>query len=867
MAYVLKERSPRLYLFLFVIVFVFTKKTCFAQTEYLFDDSLFKGWGSTQGNLSRFNDIEQRDAGLYDVDIYINGRREGRSSVDFQINPQTSNLEPCFTAEQLEQDLLSKWDGNAFPTSTGCYFITQSLPGATYHFQIDRLILRLNIPQALLSNEIRGYIDPLSWDAGESALFANYDANWYRSQYRNGGHNQYDYAYTSLNSGFNFGLWRLRHHSNYSYSKFGNQTRSKWNNIRTYAQRSIPQWRSELTLGESFTSGQLLGSVRYRGVSIKSDERMLAPSQRSYAPEVRGTALTSARVIIRQHGQIIREMNVAPGPFIINDLYDTSYNGDLNVEVVEADGTSSEFTVPFAAVPESIRPGLSRYSATIGQITQYGKDWFGETTYQRGINNNLTLNFGARAADNYLALLGGGVVAGRWGAFGLNATYSNARAERGERMQGWRLGASYSRTFQPTNTILTLAGYRHSTSGYRDITDVLGVRKAFSDGRRWDSYNYQQRNQFTLMINQNMGKYGALYFSGSASDYYGGKQKDTQFQFGYTNNWKQFSYSLSWSRQKNTYHQTYYDPTLPESVLSGSNNIFRGDVISLNVSFPLGGSPKSPQLNTMYTKRSGDQAGHSVQAGLSGVMGRDNTFSYALAANRDSDYGNTNWNANVQQRGSLATVSAGYAHAHDYKQYSAGVRGALVAHKGGVTLGPYLSETFAVVHAEGAEGAMVRHGQGSRINSSGYAIVPALSAFRYNSIRIDPQGLPSYTELLETEKRVVPYAGAMLYVSFDTRFGQAILVQSELEDGSPIPLGTAVSSEQERDIGVVGQGGQVYARVQEQQGSLILRWGDDDKHVCFIPYDITNEDKAQDLIQLTVACRNISPTLHSPETP
>lgn len=741
------------------------------------------------------------------------------------------------------------------------------MPGATYHFQVDRLILRLTIPQALLRNEVHGYIDPRSWDAGESALFANYDANWYRSQYQNNGNNQYDYAYTSLNSGFNFGLWRWRHQSNYTYSQSGNQVRSKWNNIRTYAQRSIPQWNSELTLGESFTSGQLLGSIRYRGVSIKSDVRMLAPSQRNYAPKVRGTALTSARVIIRQHGQVIRETNVAPGPFIIDDLFGTSYNGDLSVEVVEADGTSSEFTVPFVAVPESMRPGLSHYSAAIGQATQYGNDWFGEATYQQGINNNLTLNLGARTADNYLALLGGGVVAGHWGALGLNATYSNARVERGERDQGWRLGASYSRTFQPTHTTLTLAGYRHSTSGYRDITDVLGVRNVLNDGQRWDSSSYQQRNQFTLTINQNMGRYGALYFSGSASDYYGGKQKDTQLQFGYTNNWKQLSYGLSWSRQKNIYHQAYDDPNLPDSLLSASNTVFKGDAISLNVSFPLGSSPKSPQLNTMYTKRSGDQEGHTIQTGLSGVMGRNNTFSYALAANRDSGYGNSDWNANVQQRSPLATVSAGYAHAHDYRQYSAGVRGALVAHKGGVTLGPYLSDTFAVVHAEGAEGAMVRHGQGSRINSSGYAIVPALSAFRDNAIRIDPQDLPSYTELLETEKHAVPYAGAMLYVPFDTRFGQAILIQSELENGNPIPLGAAVSSEQERDIGVAGQGGQVYARVQEQQGALFIRWGDDDKHTCFISYDITNEDKTQDLIQLRAPCRNSSPILHLSEVP
>uniref|UniRef100_UPI001C13026C FimD/PapC N-terminal domain-containing protein n=1 Tax=Halomonas hibernica TaxID=2591147 RepID=UPI001C13026C len=103
MLYTLKARSPGLSLFLFTIIFLSANKASFAQTEYIFDDSLLKGWSSTQGNLSRFNDTEQRDAGQYDVDIYVNDRHRGHSIVDFQINPQTNNLEPCFTAEQLDE--------------------------------------------------------------------------------------------------------------------------------------------------------------------------------------------------------------------------------------------------------------------------------------------------------------------------------------------------------------------------------------------------------------------------------------------------------------------------------------------------------------------------------------------------------------------------------------------------------------------------------------------------------------------------------------------------------------------------------------------------------------------------------------------
>ncbi len=326
---------------------------------------------------------------------------------------------------------------------------------------------------------------------------------------------------------------------------------------------------------------------------------MLPESLRRYAPQVRGTAATAARVVISQNGRKIREVNVAPGPFVIDDLYDSAYAGDLDVQVFEADGSVSSFSVPFASVPESMRPGLSRYSFTLGQARQYGDgdDLFADFTYQRGMSNALTANLGLRVADDYLAMLGGGVLATRFGAFGLNSTYSSARVEDGARKQGWRIGLDYSRTFQPTGTTLTLAGYRYSTEGYRELGDVLGSRDALRHGDTWDSGSYKQRNQFNLLVSQALGGYGNLYLSGSSSDFYDGKSRDTQLQFGYSNTWGQLSYNLAWSRQTTTYYQEQGDQDPGVELLrrdrrSGQRN----DTLTLSVSMPLGSSSRAPTL-------------------------------------------------------------------------------------------------------------------------------------------------------------------------------------------------------------------------------------------------------------------------------
>lgn len=311
------------------------------------------------------------------------------------------------------------------------------------------------------------------------------------------------------------------------------------------------------------------------------------------------------------------------------------------------------------------------------------------------------------------------------------------------------------------------------------------------------------------------------------------------------------SYTLSWSYHKNAYYQSYYEFAGAPQI----SNVQKGNVISLTVSFPLGLSPRAPSLTSTYTSSSGENRGNTLQTGITGAFGENNAYSYAISTSKDSELDGLNWSGNLQRQGPYASMTLGYGQAQDYRQYNVGIRGGLVLHKGGLTLGPSLGDTFALVHAAGAEGAQIHNGQITRINSRGYAVVPALSPYRYNTIRIDPQDLPASTELLETEKRVVPYAGAIVTMSFATRFGQALLIEATQESGQPIPMGAAVSAADDPEIGVVGQGGQIYARVSEKSGNLTVRWGSSDEDSCVLSYDISDADWNQDLVRRKDICR------------
>ncbi|MGT3352296.1 fimbria/pilus outer membrane usher protein [Yersinia enterocolitica] len=847
-----------------------------------FDESLFLGTKFASG-LNQLNKEDSVTPGNFDaVDVLINNKLYKRTTIQFIKNADSPEVFPCLSDEFLTAagiELANKSnttpkepnaaEGESIPAESTattpsaaekCIPLAERVKGASFHFDQAKLRLELSIPQALLQQRPRGYIERSEWEEGEKLAFVNYSANFYRSDTQTQQNSTSDYGFVGLKSGLNLGLWQLRQQSNLSYSSNNNNSDTQWNNIRTYVQRPISQLDSELTLGETFTDSTLFGTMSFRGVKMATDQRMWPESMRGFAPEVRGVATSNARVIISQNGRQIYETNVAPGPFVINDLYSTTSQGDLNVEVIEANGSRSTFTVPFSAVPDSMRPGVSRYNAVVGESRDFTNidSYFTDFTYERGLTNQLTANSGIRLAQDYTALLVGGVIGTSVGAFGLNTTYSHAKVEDNQTQDGWRMQATYSQTFNETGTSFSLAGYRYSTKGYRDLNDVFGVRSVQKNGGTWDSSTYKQRSQFTTTINQTLAGYGQLSASASTSDYYNDTQRDTQLQLNYSNSYKDISYNVALSRQRTIYTSTQFgwdvddtDETMTTTRYGNTENI-----ASLTVSIPLNIGSRNQYLSMSANRN--PKSGNNYQTSLSGTAGERNTLNYSVNAGYDDSNvsGSSNsWGANVQKQFPNATVNGSYSRGNNYTQYGAGARGAAVIHSKGVTLGPYLGDTFGLIEADGAQGATVRNAQGARIDKNGFALVPSLTPYNYNTVGLDTKGINRNTELKENQGRVVPYAGAAVRVKFETLTGYAVLIQTQTADGEGLPLGSDVYNNKDELVGMVGQGNQIYARVKENKGSLYVRWGENSNEQCELPYDFASQDTEQDIIHLTGSCR------------
>ncbi len=125
--------------------------------------------------------------------------------------------------------------------------------------------------------------------------------------------------------------------------------------------------------------------------------------------------------------------------------------------------------------------------------------------------------------------------------------------------------------------------------------------------------------------------------------------------------------------------------------------------------------------------------------------------------------------------------------------------------------------------------------RGAVVDRFGYAILPSLSPYRVNNVTLDTRKMRSDAELTGGSQQIVPYAGAIARVNFATISGKAVLISVKMPDGGIPPMGADVFNGEGTNIGMVGQSGQIYARIAHPSGSLLVRWGKKQTSVAGLP--------------------------------
>ncbi|HKT41217.1 MAG TPA: fimbria/pilus outer membrane usher protein [Rhodanobacteraceae bacterium] len=849
-----------------------------------FDQSMLAGGGKNASDLARFEHGNPVLPGTYNLDIYVNQNWIGRLDVRFASPAPDASAVPCVTRDILDRMGLAPAKSAASAAAKlaspgACVRLSDLIPGAKLVFDMSDLRLDAIVPQAYLGQRPRGYVNPDSWNAGVPAFLLDYNFNTYHTTSNGEGQTS---TYLGLRAGLNVGRWLLRQDSTVTWISGANNASGQrhWQNIDAYAQRAIPKLRANLTLGDSFTDGAVFDSFAIRGVQLATNDQMLPQSLRGYAPVVRGVADSNAKVTVYQNGVQIYQTTVAPGPFVIDDLYPTGYGGDLEVKVTEADGRLHSFSVPYASVAGLQRAGITRFDLAVGQLRDanlHSKPGVFEAAAQHGFNNFFTGYAGVQASEGYAAALVGGAINTRFGALALDITQAHANIPGHGTHNGESLRISYSKIIPDSNTSLTVAAYRYSTSGFLSLQNAeyargyarLGLsalqyvasnipmidgvpelslltpaQRAALAGTAYYGNNpftprglLQQKDRFTLTLSQRLGNDGgSLYANASVNDYWNQQGRDTQFQVGYNNRFKRLSYGVSVTRGRTGFGG--YD-----------NQVF------FNASLPLGRSTHAPSLSLNLNH--GDATGTQEQAMLSGSAGKYNQFTYGASASHGGNGSGNTFSVNAGYNSPYAVLNASAGKGDGYSQESFSASGALVAHQGGVTFGQPTGDTIALVHAPGAAGAHVLNAPGVQVDRSGYALVPYLTPYQLDTIQIDPEGLPLGVQLGATSAQVVPYQGAVVKVDFKSKSSRALIVRIDMSDAKPAPFGAEVFNAKGEALGVVGQAGLALLHDVSESGMLNVKWQDADgaAQACSFAYSVPATQASVDgLSPVAVTC-------------
>lgn len=795
--------------------------------NYQFNPVFLEGEKGNIADLSWASKGAELPPGKYNVNIYINNSYISTQALSFKIftDQEGETLLPCLTSAKMDAfgiDLA----GTGHHTESAdaeCLLLSTLFPDTKTDFDTRTLSVYFSVPQRYLQDLPRGYVNPQNREHGITGGWLNYALNGSRSRYQGGNEGlRQDRYFASLHSGINVGPWRLRDYTTLTHSRNeGNQI----THIRSWLQRDLPTLQSQLYLGETWTPAALFESVGLLGVQVNTDDNMLPSSQRGYAPDVRGIARSNATVTVRQSGNIVYQTSVPAGEFVLKDLYPTASGGDLQVTIEEENGHITQYTVPFASVPNLVRQGQLKYAIGAGRFRagyQQDAPLFiqGELFY--GWRYGLTFYGGAQFSERYRALaMGAGQNMGPLGALSVDATLASSLLADRQRYHGEAVRLRYSKQLNDYGTRFNFYAWRFSTSGFYDLSDTAqrgmqgGSTSPTANGVTAFNLQHTRKSRNQLQVSQRMGDYGAVTLSWDWQRYWHTEKTTESAMLS----WNSSLAGLSWGVGLQSSSQLWSSK--------------RDNILSLSLSLPLGSPSSSTRARYAMTQANTANTTHSV--GLSGDLPGAENASYSLMQHygRQQQYGA---DMSMHYKGARGHSTLGYSYTPRSHYLSYGLNGGVVLHEDGLTLSQPLGNTNILIKAPGASRVAVRNHKGVETDDRGYAVVPYATPYRVNRVELDVTTAGEHVEIERSVAQPTPTEGALIRATIPTRVGMKAMFFVSKE-GAFLPFGTLVSVNGEKqNAGIVGDGGSVYLSGLPLEGNIVARWGHENKDSCTARY-------------------------------
>ena len=793
---------------------------------YIISLIIFSGYSSAETfninalNLSSDDNIDLSyfeknniSEGLYESDIVVNNKRILRNEKISLINKDGVIL-PCITPELLKRFPLTSDAKEALIASqeNNCIWLQSFDANMTVHFNDETQVLDISIPQKYIESIYSSWVSPEMRDYGISGLILDYTVSEHNFYRKHSGTRNTLSAFG--NAGANIGAWRLR--ANYQYENKlidpnnDNKSRLDWEQV--YAFRDIASMSAKLFVGEIFIRSDLFDSVRFKGLSVFTDESMMPPNLRGYAPQITGIAASNATVTLSQNGRILSQVKVPAGPFVIKDL-SQSVMGTVDVTVTEDNGKETKFQFTTTNIPFLTRKGQIRYKFNVGQLSpQYSgsvDDKFITAEGSVGFLNNTSLFGGlvATTGNKYRAINAGvGQNLGFLGALSIDMTQSYADTRLG-REQGKSYRINYAKDMPSIDGQLTLTGYRFADRTFNSLSNF--VEQNYNAENSLDTN--KDKHVFSISYAQQLRAINSsANITASRKTYWNGKQ----------NNY--FSISLN---------KFFDDGLMKGGNISLSLNQIRSaenktdNQVYLSVSKPLNSNNKNTSIS--YFASYSDQDKRYA-----------NNMSYSQYVNGNTNYSLT---ASTQDGLSEGMVSTYFSHSGDIGQVqmsgslSDSMNAASIMASGSITATQHgisahrlthRNQSRLVVDAQNAKGLVIENGN-TATNGYGLATVSNVPTYYNMEYKVDMNKLPEDVNIEENILTATLTDGAIGYTKIDANIGKSQITRIKLSDGQYPPLGSVVvNSENNKVLGIIAESGIVYLTGLNKGSELKVTWGD-----------------------------------------
>lgn len=768
-------------------------------------------------DLQRFNQQTSQPPGDYPVSWQVNGvTLDARKIITFRQNDR-GQLTPCLKPEDLLQAgvnpaVLSQASG---ATSRSCPELATLLPGSTVNFDFAHQRLAMTLPQALMTRQARDNVPSALWDEGISAFQSNYRYSGASQRTREGNTERDNYL--MLKSGVNAGAWRLRASNSLTANS---DDKPHWTTSGAWLERDLTRWRSELTLGDTFTSGDVFDAVQFQGIALASSDAMLPDSQKGFAPTIRGIARTNAQVTVQQNGYVLYQTYVTPGAFVIDDLYPTASSGNLEVAVKESDGEIRRFTQPYASVTSMQREGSLKYNLVAGRYHSDDasqRPLMMQLSLMRGFAHNLTLFGGLQSAAQYHNLsFGAGQGLGDAGALSLQLLNACDQHQQ-DPIDGRAWQLQYSKGFDRLGTQFTFTGWRYSHQRYATLSEAYSSPDPDADSRDNDN----KKTTLQITASQSLPYDITLYLSLDQDSYWSEGAPQRTANMGISSQVHGIAWSLSYSDA----HSSDGDEENDEPHFD--------KVVTLSLSVAL--NHLLPGSYAGYTLTSSRHSADSQMVSLNGTMLDNHALSYAVSQTLDQQNGHSG-SLTAGYSSGRGDLNLGYSRDSQATRLNYGASGGILIQRHGVVFTPEMNGAVVLIDAGGAGGVTLANQRTIATNRDGYAVLPFATAYHRNDVALDSHSLPENVDLANSTVTRVPTKDAVVLARFHTHVGYKALFTLQSQ-GQPLPFGSEVRAKDTSSI--VASEGQVYLAGLAPKGTLYAQWGPGPQQHCTARYDLT----------------------------